>query len=144
MNRPEDRGRQFAQIAFGSTSRGVADNPARRPRAMNSRRSFGAAARRNVVRLQVEQRNGSPIGAASPIRRVAALPWRAIRRTPHGASVLGIHEIQPDTAGVFLTGFTTVDVVYPAIEAGVLRVLPKPVDFQELIPIIEDHVGSTA
>jgi CheY-like chemotaxis protein len=55
-----------------------------------------------------------------------------------------IREIQPDAAGVFLTGYTTVDVVYPAIEAGVLRVLSKPVDFEELLPIIEDHVGSSA
>ena len=49
---------------------------------------------------------------------------------------------RPDLTGVFLTGYTTIDVVYPAIEAGILHVLPKPADFQELIPIIEEHLGS--
>lgn len=52
--------------------------------------------------------------------------------------------LRPDLAGVFLTGHTTIDVVYPAIEAGILRVLPKPADFEELIPIIEEHLGSVA
>ena len=37
-----------------------------------------------------------------------------------------------------------INVVSPAIEAGVLRVLAKPVDFEELIPIIEDHIGTAA
>jgi DNA-binding NtrC family response regulator len=50
--------------------------------------------------------------------------------------------MRPHLAGVFLTGYTTIDVVYPAIEAGVLRVLSKPVDFQELVPILEEHLSS--
>ncbi len=55
-----------------------------------------------------------------------------------------MQQVQPDLAAVFLTGFTTIDVVYPAIEAGVLRVLAKPPDFEELIPIIEEHIGTAA
>lgn len=55
-----------------------------------------------------------------------------------------LREIHPDLAGVFLTGHTTIDVVYPAIEAGILRVLPKPADFQELIPLIEQHMMPVA
>jgi CheY-like chemotaxis protein len=55
-----------------------------------------------------------------------------------------IRVARPDLAGVFLTGHTTINVVSPAIEAGVLRVLAKPVDFEELIPIIEDHIGTAA
>jgi DNA-binding NtrC family response regulator len=55
-----------------------------------------------------------------------------------------MRQIRPDLAGVFLTGFTTIDVVYPAIEAGILRVLPKPADFSELIPILEEHLSPTA
>jgi CheY-like chemotaxis protein len=51
---------------------------------------------------------------------------------------------RPDLAGIFLTGYTTIDVVYPAIEAGVLRVFSKPPDFKELIPLIEEHLGSAA
>lgn len=55
-----------------------------------------------------------------------------------------MRKIRPDLAGVFLTGHTTIDVVYPAIQAGILRILPKPADFEELIPIIEEHLGSVA
>ncbi len=55
-----------------------------------------------------------------------------------------IREIQPDLCGIFLTGYTTIDVVFPAIEAGVLRVLSKPVNFEELVPIIEEHLVSEA
>ncbi len=53
-----------------------------------------------------------------------------------------IREIQPDLCGIFLTGYTTIDVVFPAIEAGILRVFSKPVNFEELVPIIEEHLGS--
>jgi CheY-like chemotaxis protein len=55
-----------------------------------------------------------------------------------------MREIQPDITGIFLTGFTTIEVVSPAIEAGILRVLPKPVDFKELMPIIEEFIGTPA
>jgi CheY-like chemotaxis protein len=52
-----------------------------------------------------------------------------------------IHQSQPDVVGVFLTAFTTIDTVFPAIEAGVIRVLSKPVDFNELIPIVQETIG---
>ncbi|MBI3463089.1 MAG: response regulator [Planctomycetes bacterium] len=52
-----------------------------------------------------------------------------------------IHANQPDVVGVFLTAFTTIDTVFPAIEAGVTRVLSKPVDFNELIPIVQETIG---
>jgi two-component system response regulator HydG len=48
---------------------------------------------------------------------------------------------QPDITGIFLTGYPTIDVVYPAVESGILRVLTKPADFAELKPLIEEHVG---
>jgi YesN/AraC family two-component response regulator len=51
-----------------------------------------------------------------------------------------MREIRPDLAAIFLTGYPTIDVVYPAIEAGILRVLSKPADFKELVPIIEEHL----
>ncbi len=52
-----------------------------------------------------------------------------------------MREVQPGIVGIFLTGFTTIEVVHPAIEAGILHVLPKPVDFKELMPIIEEQIG---
>jgi len=55
-----------------------------------------------------------------------------------------MREIRPDLKAIFLTGFTTIDVVFPAIEAGVLRVLAKPVDFEELIPVIDEYACTTA
>ncbi len=55
-----------------------------------------------------------------------------------------MRDLRPDLAAVFVTGHTTIDVVYPAIEAGVLRVLSKPVDFQELVPILEEHLTPAA
>lgn len=48
-------------------------------------------------------------------------------------------ELQPELKAIFLTGFPTIDVVFPAVEAGVLRVLGKPVDFEELIPVIDEY-----
>ena len=55
-----------------------------------------------------------------------------------------MRRVRPNIAGIFLTGFTTIEVVYPAIEAGILRVLPKPIDFKELMPILEEQVGAVA
>lgn len=52
-----------------------------------------------------------------------------------------MRQLRPDMAAVFLTGYPTIDVVYPAIEAGVLRVLSKPPDFEQLMPIVEQHLG---
>lgn len=52
-----------------------------------------------------------------------------------------IRRARPDLVAVFVTGHTTIDVVFPAIEAGILRIFPKPVDFKELIPVIEEHLG---
>ena len=55
-----------------------------------------------------------------------------------------MRELQPDIKGIFVTGFTTIDVVYPAIEAGIVHVLAKPVDFEELMPIIEKLLDEPA
>jgi len=55
-----------------------------------------------------------------------------------------LREMRPELAAIFLTGYPTIDVVYPAIEAGIIRVLSKPADFQELVPILEEHLGSTS
>lgn len=49
-------------------------------------------------------------------------------------------ELQPEVAGVFLTAYTTIDTVFPAIEAGVERVLAKPVDARELLSVVRQLV----
>jgi two-component system response regulator HydG len=52
-----------------------------------------------------------------------------------------ITELQPNVKGVFLTAHANINTIYPAISAGVERILAKPVDFNELIPYIEELVG---
>ncbi len=52
-----------------------------------------------------------------------------------------IRELQPGVRGVFLTGFPTIDTVYPAIDAGADHVLAKPVDPAELLRIVEQELG---
>ena len=52
-------------------------------------------------------------------------------------------QIRPDLKAIFVTGYATIDVVFPALEAGVLRVLAKPVDFELLIPVIDDLAWSS-
>lgn len=53
-------------------------------------------------------------------------------------------ELQPGVVGVFLTAHTTIDTVFPAIDAGVERVLAKPVDARELLPVIRELVAQSA
>jgi len=52
-----------------------------------------------------------------------------------------IREKRPHMVGVFLTGYATIDTVYPAIDAGVQRVLAKPASAEELFAVVEQYVG---
>jgi two-component system, NtrC family, response regulator HydG len=52
-----------------------------------------------------------------------------------------IRELHPEVVGVFVTGFPTIDTVYPAISVGVERVISKPVGSNELVHVIEEFVG---
>jgi CheY-like chemotaxis protein len=53
-----------------------------------------------------------------------------------------IRELQPAIRSVFLTGFPTIDTVFPAVDAGAARVLAKPVDPDTLIGVIEQQLAS--
>jgi DNA-binding response OmpR family regulator len=53
-----------------------------------------------------------------------------------------LREKCPGLSGIFLTGHTTLNVVYPAIEAGAVRVLSKPVAYQELLAVIEEQLAA--
>ena len=55
-----------------------------------------------------------------------------------------IREVQPNLVGVFITGFPTIDTVYPAISLGVERVIGKPARSDELLSVIDEFVGSPA
>jgi len=49
-----------------------------------------------------------------------------------------MREVRPDVRGIFLTGYPTVDTVFPAISEGIERVLAKPVDIKELLSVIKE------
>ena len=51
---------------------------------------------------------------------------------------------QPELLGVFLTAYANINTVFPAIEAGVERVLAKPLDSRELIRLAEELIGPGA
>ena len=52
-----------------------------------------------------------------------------------------IRELRPNLVGVFVTGFPTIDTIYPAIAVGVERVIAKPAGSGELLQVIEEFVG---
>jgi DNA-binding NtrC family response regulator len=52
-----------------------------------------------------------------------------------------IKEVQADTVGILVTGFADDDIVVAAFRAGMRRVLPKPVSFCHLRPLIKEVVG---
>jgi CheY-like chemotaxis protein len=52
-----------------------------------------------------------------------------------------IRQIQPEIREVFLTGYPSIDTVYPAIEAGADHVLAKPVDPAELLQVLEQELA---
>ncbi len=52
-----------------------------------------------------------------------------------------MRQLRPEVAGVFLTGYPTIDTVFPAIGAGVERVLAKPADSDELFEVVEQFAG---
>lgn len=55
-----------------------------------------------------------------------------------------IRQIQPNIRGVFVTGFPTIDTVYPAIGSGADRVLAKPVNSAELVNALEEELAKHA
>ena len=55
-----------------------------------------------------------------------------------------LRQIQPDVVGIFLTGYPTVDTVYPAISSGIERVLAKPVDVEELLDVVKQMLHGAA
>ena len=48
-----------------------------------------------------------------------------------------ISKLRPATVGIFLTAHTRLDTVFPAVEAGITRVLGKPIDGEELVSVVE-------
>ena len=55
-----------------------------------------------------------------------------------------VRELRPSMVGVFVTGFPTIDTVYPAIAVGVERVIAKPAGSNELLEVIQEFIGKPA
>jgi len=55
-------------------------------------------------------------------------------------------ELRPGLPALLVTAYPRIDVVYPAIDARFERVLAKPVNSQELVPLVEQLIaqGDTA
>ncbi len=78
------------------------------------------------------------------------------RRQPYGLAVLDykmpgmdgvelyghLKQLQADTLGVLVTAFANETTIQAAARAGIRRVLPKPVDFGHLIPLVEEVAGT--
>lgn len=63
----------------------------------------------------------------------------------NGVELFGkLREERPEIVGIFLTGYPTVDTVFPAISEGIERVLAKPVDINELLGVIKQFVSAAA
>ena len=52
-----------------------------------------------------------------------------------------LHQSQPWLRAVIITAYGSLRTVYPAISAGVARVLPKPVDVAELLNVMADEIN---
>jgi CheY-like chemotaxis protein len=77
------------------------------------------------------------------------------RRQPYGLALLDymmpgmdglalygrLKQVRADTVGVLVTAADADATVQAAARAGIRRVLPKPVDFGRLIPLIEEVAG---
>jgi len=48
---------------------------------------------------------------------------------------------QPGLLGIFLTAYANLNTVFPAIDAGIERVLAKPPSRRELLPVVDELVG---
>ena len=78
------------------------------------------------------------------------------RRRPYGLALLDykmpgmtgvglygrLKQVCAETVGVLVTAFAAEDTLRAAAKAGIRRVLPKPVDFGHLIPLIEEVAGT--
>lgn len=51
------------------------------------------------------------------------------------------HRSSPGHDWRFLTSYASIHTVFSAVGVGVQRVLSKPVDFRELVPLVEELIG---
>lgn len=52
-------------------------------------------------------------------------------------------QLQHSTVGILLTTVANLNVVYSAVDAGIRRVLTKPVDYDQLLPLLDPSLEAT-
>jgi len=52
-----------------------------------------------------------------------------------------LRELNANLSGILVTGMSRADIAVSAIDAGMRRVMSKPANYQELIPIIEEALA---
>lgn len=55
-----------------------------------------------------------------------------------------LRQLQESITGVLVTAVANVNTVFGAIEAGMRRVLAKPVDYDQLLPLLDPSLSETA
>lgn len=86
---------------------------------------------------------------ASALELVRAYPYKLAVLDYQMPGLNGIEffqlarRISPQLMGVFVTAHARIDTVYSAVDAGMSRVLAKPVNFVELAEILETCLAET-
>ena len=52
-----------------------------------------------------------------------------------------ITTLRRTTLGIFVTAHTGLDTMFPAIDAGIMKVLAKPIDVNALLGVVEQLIG---
>jgi CheY-like chemotaxis protein len=50
-------------------------------------------------------------------------------------------KIRPDLLGIFLTAHANINTIFPAVDAGIERVLAKPANADELMAVVDELLG---
>jgi len=53
-----------------------------------------------------------------------------------------LRKISPTLTGIFLTAHANINMIFPAVDAGIERVLAKPANSDELLTVVDELLGA--